>query len=251
MNNELVINIGSKRCKVFMQDGFLSPAEQKSPFHKHSYAEIHIVANKTTTFQIGNSIHSSEDGNLIIVPKDVFHVTLNEDTDSFHIAFQVNCELSEFKAVKTNPQTVIEFYNEIEKSHKTFDYTCVCAYMSLFISQLLPENLKAHPVTDYRFLIREFFSKHYTEDLHLSDLAKELHLSERQAERLVIKHTGNTFQKELISIRMSVANYLLDTAQMSLTQVAHYVGYRSYTGFWKAMRKYNEQNIPFTTVHHF
>lgn len=241
MNNELVINIGTKRCKVFMQDGFLSPAEQKSPFHKHSYAEIHIVANKTTTFQIGGHIHSSKNGNLIIIPRDVFHVTLNEAPDSFHIAFQVDCDLSEFKTVKTNPQTVMEFYNEIEKSHKTFDYTCVSAYMSLFVTKLLPENLGVQPVTDYRFLIREFFSKYYTEDLHLSDLAKELHLSERQAERLVIKYTGNTFQKELISIRMSVANYLLNTAEMPLTQVAHYVGYRSYTGFWKAMKKYNEQ----------
>ena len=97
-------------------------------------------------------------------------------------------------------------------------------------------------MTDYGFLIHEFFSLHYSEDLHLCDLAQFLHLSERQTERLVIEHTGNTFRNELTAIRMTIAKKLLTSSQMSLTEISQYVGYKSYAGFWKALNKYNLQN---------
>lgn len=112
-------------------------------------------------------------------------------------------------------------------------------YIGLFCSYFQNEEiLKAQPITDYGFLIHEFFTNNYSFDIHLSDLADELHLSQRQAERLVIEYTGNSFREELCQTRVTMAKELLKNTGMSLGEVSRYVGYRSYAGFWKAMKKY-------------
>ena len=76
-------------------------------------------------------------------------------------------------------------------------------------------------------------------DVHLCDLARYLHLSERQSERAVIEYTGKTFRDALVEMRMNTAEHLHKTTDMSLTEISQYVGYKSYNGFWKAMKKYN------------
>ena len=101
------------------------------------------------------------------------------------------------------------------------------------------ERLEAKEVTDYGFLIHEFFSIHYNEDIHLRDIANYLHLAERQSERLIIDYTGHSFRDELVATRMNMAKILFSTTDMSLSEISQYVGYKSYNGFWKAAKKFN------------
>ena len=101
--------------------------------------------------------------------------------------------------------------------------------------------LNPTPVTDCEFLIREFFSTYYNENVSLSDLAAILHLSERQTERRVFAYTGNSFRKELVETRMNAAKHLMETTDMPLTAIAKHVGYSSYTGFWKARQRYQSE----------
>lgn len=241
MYNELTVKNGSKNYKCFLQDGFFYPAVQISPLHKHNYAEIHIVSNGNIEFNIGNELHRSENGNLFIIPSNVYHCVTGHDPDAIHSAFQIEYNAPEFMATQISEQTASDFVKEIEASAKTNDYSAVSAYISLFCSRLCSDPTSISPVLDYRFLISEFFSRHYNKDLRLSDLSKSLYLSERQTERLVEKYTGNTFKNELTEIRMNVARHLLSTTDMSHTEVALYVGYRSYSGFWKAFKKHGEQ----------
>ena len=110
--------------------------------------------------------------------------------------------------------------------------------MSLLCSYFFKdEKSTAHRINDPKFLICEFFSNQYSLDVNLGDLAKVLCLSERQAERLVVNLTGKTFQEELTSKRIAMAKRLKKTTALSLKEISEYVGYRSYSGFWKAMKK--------------
>ncbi len=238
MNNKLNIKIGSKYHNIFLQNGFYSHTIQKMPIHKHSYAEIHIVTNGIINFKVGDTIHSTTNGNLFFVPANTYHCAITENPNARRIAFQIDCDEHRFFKKQVQCQTVMDFLNEIEKCKTTKDYTVVSAYISLFFSQLYPEGLQVHPVNDYPFLFREFFSRRYNEDLQLSDLAQELHLSERQTERLLIKYTGHTFRQELSTVRIDMARHLLSVSDMRLTEIALLVGYRSYSGFWKAMKKH-------------
>ena len=101
-----------------------------------------------------------------------------------------------------------------------------------------------HPNIYYRandegYIICEFFSNHYNGVIKVSDLAKTLGFSEKQTERLVLKFTGRTFKQELVSRRMEMARYLEKNTNMTMTEIALYVGYNSYNGFWKAYKKRN------------
>ena len=49
---------------------------------------------------------------------------------------------------------------------------------------------------------------------------------------------GRSFRGALTVTRMQVAERLINISAMPLTEVAQYVGYRSYAGFWKAYQKY-------------
>ena len=239
MYNELSINIGENNHKVFLQDGFYSLNLKKMSPHKHNYAEIHIVADDSAVFHVGESLHSSADGNLVMIPPDVFHRVESNNARIRHTAFQIDLDVHSFSARRISNQTVLDFMAEIEKSQATNNYAAVATYISLLCSYFSPQELSVRPVHDYKFLICEFFFKRYHEDLHLCDLAKELHLSERQTERLVIQTTGRTFRHHLAFTRINVAKHLLKTTAISLEEVSHHVGYHSYAGFWKAMKKYD------------
>ena len=73
MHDELTIKIGSKDHKAFLQGGFYSSFVQRTPLHKHNYAEVHIVAGDAVEFQVGDSLYSSADGNLVIIPSGIYH----------------------------------------------------------------------------------------------------------------------------------------------------------------------------------
>lgn len=237
MYHELTMYIGAEKHKAFLQDGFYSPAAQTIRLHKHNYAEVHAVTGSHAKLIIGEQEYSTADGNLLLIPPDVPHCFADKDEKTLHTAFQVDLPAREFAAHRVSDSIVTEFLRQIDSSRKTQDYTRVSAYMALLCSYFnSAEPLRPEPMNDYGVLIHQFFSGHYSEDLHLADLAEALKLSERQTERLVIQYTGHTFREELTAMRISTAKHLMKTSQMSRSQIAQYVGFRSYAGFWKAMK---------------
>ena len=99
-------------------------------------------------------------------------------------------------------------------------------------------------VAKREFIIYEFFENRYNEDVTVFDLARELNLSEKQTSRLVEMYIGVGFSKALTNYRLNAAKQLL-TSDKSLTMstVAELVGYRSYSGFWKAFKKAKQTGL--------
>ena len=243
MNKELTIRIGDNKYKVFLNSGFFTSPEQVSYYriHKHRYAEVHLICGGNATFNISDKTtdteHSTMDGNFFLIPAGVYHNCIHKDENALRTAFQIECDITEFSACKINESIAKEFFDEITKCKKSGDFTKLSAYIVLFFSEFLSNAVTVKNITDYGYLVNEFFFDKYSEDLRLPDLAKSLHLSERQTERIVIEHTGHTFKQELLTLRMKIANRLLKKSKLSLTEIANYVGYHSYAGFWKAMKK--------------
>ncbi len=241
MYTELIVKNGIRDHKVFFQNGFYNSVALPTPMHRHNYAEIHLVADKAATFFINGDEVCAEDGNLILIPSNTLHALAGINEGECHVAFQIDCDVDRVISRHVSLPLVREFTDEIARCQVTRDYTRISAYIALFCACLqIDEQVAVSPITDYGFLICEFFSKHYNEELHLSDLARELHLSERQTERLVIKYTGRAFSQELSARRVEMAEYLADCTDMSLADIAQYVGYRSYSGLWKAQKKSKE-----------
>lgn len=238
MYHELTLHTGVKKHKAFLQDGFYSPAGQTIRLHKHNYAEIHAVTGTDARLIIGDGEYDTAKGNLLLIPPDVYHCFARKDETTLHTAFQVDLTARELCSCTVSDQIVREFLHEIENCKQTRDYTRVSVYMALLCSYFnTAEPLHPEPMNDYGVLIHQFFSGRYSEDVRLEDLANALNLSQRQAERLVIQYTGHTFREELTAMRINTAKHLLKTSNMSRGQIAQYVGFHSYAGFWKAMKK--------------
>ena len=238
MARELVIRTADGANKVFFQEGFYRRVAPTAFIHKHRYAEVHLVTHGTARFRIENTEIEIAPGDLLIIPGEVYHACSYADPDVCHCAFQIDRPVLTPTRNHIEPAVTAALLAEISHCEAAGDYTQVAAYLTLLCFSLgSSPPIPSQHVSDPGFLIHEFFSQHYVLDVRLKDLADELHLSERQAERLVIEHTGNTFRRELTRRRTEMAVYLMQNSTMSLTEIARYVGYRSYAGFWKAMQR--------------
>ncbi len=241
MNRELTVTLGTATTTVFLQNGFYLTTAPSTHMHRHNYTEIHIISGGDAEVIIDNRTGKLSDGEILAIPSGRLHVVSLKEKTARHTAFQMEMPVTCERAQKVSPQIVKSFFEEIDNCRSTDDYTNISAFISLMCGGLFPEHrVTARTVRDTSFIITEFFFRSYGSDITLSTLAELLHLSEKQTERLVIKTMGCTFKKALTNVRISTAEHLIKTTDMSLTEVAEYVGYRSYSGFWKAYTKQNE-----------
>lgn len=238
MYKEIATMVGSKEHKVFLQNTFYK-SESIPVLHKHNYTEIHVISGGDALFTVDDRTYTVNNGSILLIPHKTYHYRKYAEDGYFDFAFQIDLEATSPKVYSMDLAIISDFLQKIEEANKSGNYTVVSAYISLICSHF--ENIHKEipkPANDYGFSVHEFFSQSYSRDVRLCDFAAWLHLSERQAERIVIEHTGRTFREELAYIRIAIAKHLLATTDMSLGEVAAYVGYRSYAGFWKAMKKY-------------
>ena len=235
MNKEMLIHSAVADFKVFLQSGFYPRHTPTAFVHRHNYSEIHIFS-EDATFAVGTETVRLKGGDALAIPKRTLHRCISISDGARHTAFQTSLDFPSVAVRPFSKGTVSDFIDEISVCEDT-SYNTVSAYISLFTTPFISgAELFADDIRDYGFLINEFFSNRYTEDITLLDLAQLLHVSPRHAERLVKECTGNSFGRELTKARVEMAEYLIKTTDMSLTEIARQVGYRSYAGFYKAMK---------------
>ncbi len=231
---ELLLKIDSRVCRAFLQDGFHA-AKSTPRLHKHSYAEIHVFSGGGSVRIEGEELElcGSE---AIIIPAGKYH-SIDPSEGTCRISFQLDAGCDAVR-IASFPSGVTEaLFAEAETVEDSGDFGLLSAYLSLAATAVLGTRYEGETLCDYPLMIREFFSRRYGEDVRLSDLAKALHLSERQTERLVERYTGKSFRDELTDTRMEVAEQLIAEGELSLSEIAAYVGFRSYAGFFKAIKR--------------
>ena len=252
INYELMLDICGRRTKVFLQRGFfvhnLPLREKPSPYsfpvpHLHNYAEIHIFVGEGIKLTYENEVIIPEPGSVILIPGGVYHST-DVPPSAVHCAFQIDIPIDKMMTKALPTEFLTEFTREIQRSAATKNYSGIEKYIAFISSHFMPSStLEMKKVADYAFIIHQYMALFYNKDILLSDLAGKLHISEKQTARLVLKHTGKNFSDALTSYRMSAANQLIKTyPDMPISTVAALVGYQSYSGFWKAYKKYKEEN---------
>ncbi|MHB1154806.1 MAG: AraC family transcriptional regulator [Eubacteriales bacterium] len=87
-------------------------------------------------------------------------------------------------------------------------------------------------------IIDSFVAEHYSQEAKYDILAQLLCLSRIQCIRVVNKLTGETLGSLIKRQRMNIARQLMEAGHMSLTEIADYVGYSSYSGFFVTYKNY-------------
>lgn len=251
MNHEILLRIGGSNEKAFLQNGFLRSAEATARiFHRHNYPEIHLIGSGCAAFRVDADVVSLMPGQAILVPAGVYHCCDTAETGATHVAFQTTAALKSFAFSRLPCDVLDRLAGCIPRLYETADFVCLSGVLALICTSFLPKaaQAEAQPGTgllrelqDPAVLIDQFISKHYHQPVKLCDLAAYLNYSEKHTERLVKKHTGFTFRDALTEYRLKTADFLAKTTAMPLTEIAAYVGYAGYSGFWKARKAFAEK----------
>ena len=94
---------------------------------------------------------------------------------------------------------------------------------------LTPQHQRIHEIASY-------INTHYKNPVHLENVAELFFLSPAHLSRSFRKVTGFTFTEYLNQVRIKEAKQLLANPSLSLTYIAHEVGYQSSTHFSRVFR---------------
>ena len=223
--------------KIFTQKGFFSQGLTTTTLHRHYYPEVHLIEQGNVDYLVNDMHISVHSGDMLVIPADTFHRCCKTCDSTNIIAFQIDYPILSCVVKKSIPGFLSMFKSEIEHAHTKGICGKIPAFLTLICGELFEENdNKLMLVQDRKFIIYEFFQQNYDRDVTLSDLAKELNLSEKQTERLVKEYTSNTFRQEISYRKIQAAKHLLEAEDITLSEAASQVGYQSYSGFWKAFK---------------
>lgn len=210
--------------------------------HSHRYTEIHVLTEGTAKYTVGGKEHLLHAGDVLCIPGKALHASSSVDAPVRYFAFSVRTSAKNAAVKSLSPSVLAGLREAIEDSTKEESLDALIPYFYMLCKELL---CLSSPVIkenrDYPNLIFKYIDDHYAQDITLSILAEKIGLSPRQIQRIVQQETGNTFLEELTDRRMKTAQYLMNHSDMSATEIAHYVGYDSYSGFWKARKNYLEK----------
>ena len=239
MKNFVEMKLGEKDIKVFLSDKLTATSTHNTIVHHHKYSEIHIITSGKMRYEIEGEEIIAEAGSALLIPAKKFHNLSALEEKTAFAAFQIDSNFSSYKYELLPIDVFKGFLTAINSGE--LEISNAIPYIYLIIERLLSNHIiEIKKNEDYTYLMYEFFSDNYDKCITLSDLAKILHVSTKQAQRIIKKETGNTFLKELTLYRMKIADYFINTSDMSLSEISQYVGYTSYSGFWKAYNKYRQ-----------
>lgn len=92
--------------------------------------------------------------------------------------------------------------------------------------------------THRRWVIENYISNCYMNENPTEELMQQLFLSKRQTDRVVYQIMGESLASLITKQRIRMTELLLQNTQMTLQEISERVGYRSYSGFYTAVRKY-------------
>lgn len=253
------------------------PNKLKDIPHKHYFFEIHYLysGSETVRFnQVNKEVCLHEDEFLIIPPNTyhtvITHVNLERFCFDFsyeHFNNTVHAETQDYLKLDNLCQNITEpilakseYFVSVMKHFRNItkqpDIILNSTYKGLLILNSTLHLLTLFPGSkvqtsakfknfnlDYttierKRIIETYITDHILENEGLSGLAKQLFLSERQTHALIKQYFGKSYKNIIINQQMELADILLRDSELSLTEIAHRLGYNSYSGFYNAFKKY-------------
>ncbi len=266
--HEYSIQIDNLLMKLFFDvAGDNSNSHLTSSLHTHSYTELFTCKNGSIHIKAENNTSTLYPGDIAIVPAGLMHLkSPDTDTDSEWISLGIVCaecssinnrDLYQRIAALTDCKDILSFKNkqgffelmkEIASSDSIESQPWLMIDFVSALSKLADSNvirdLSSKEKTNHkfknmdRFLRLDHFINHeFMHPLSNEEIAKELHISERQLSRFVLSHYGTTLHTLLHKKRISVAAKLLTESFDSIENIALSVGFNSKIGFYREFKK--------------
>ena len=243
------------------------------PKHIHNYIEMSYVYGGTMTHIIDGKEIKVNEGELILLNRDIEHEILFTGENDIIFNFIINPQFFDYISALADQNMIFNFILETIYSHHSSGqfllFHCqnnkeIKEYIEKVITQLYeieytsPVKLKLlvglllMTLMDFPELIESHENKSYDRILctsvlnyihqnyktgSLQEIADILHQPDYRISKLMKENTGHTFKQHLLNIKMEVAVHLLENTGLAIYDIAERIGYENLTHFYKMFKK--------------
>ncbi len=245
------------------------------PMHKHDYIElIYVRKGKLINYVSGKEIIMQQ-GDIFLMNQEVFHsvgkTTYDDEVYNFLIHpdyFKVLIRLlREDKLVSKFLIKALDYYNRniaeyvyfkynnneentllFEKLIKLFENYEQCqGKIKIVVGYILCnliEDKNSYEIVHYNnfeegviTVIKSYIVQNY-KDASLEELANQLNMKTYQLSKMIKKEFGETFVSMVKNEKMYNAAKLLESTDLTMEYISHYVGYSSVSHFFKQFKTF-------------
>ncbi len=241
---EVIFNLQFGKTAVEVLCGHSIPPVRLgiTPPHNHRQGELHVMLLGSADYTIGTENRVVTAGDFFYIPPKMHHSAKAQQPDATFITFTVRNGPKQSVFSSLSPALLEGFYTACQESETLGTLDNLMPYFYILLGSVLrPSGPNIRENKDYEGMILRYLDAHYNRDMTLSSLAEYIGISPKQVQRIIQKETGKTFLEELTARRMRAARYLEKNTTMSAGEIAHYIGYNSYSGYWKARKNFLEK----------
>ena len=228
--------------------------------HAHPRHELYYLAKGSTKYIIGDEIYLVEAGNVVFIPKGLYHMTDSGGCDNIERylmafdddLFDADTEviLSELVSERLigipvgRIEGLEEHFAELEratmiegelrdaaiKAHALVVLSFICRHKRAFVPKVSETDRIVHEVSEY-------ISANYGEDLSLSFLAHRFAVSDCHLSRKFKDVSGMGLNEYITHVRIMNAERLLRSGVTSITAVAEQCGFNDSNYFSTVFKK--------------
>lgn len=190
-----------------------------SGVHTHFTNEVFFVTDGTLTV-ITDSGTTSHGRSVVIIPPRIKHTTIPDSDGCYCLLFEADgvcfdsvCELA------LSDETAFYITEFTKREGEARGHLAALIFEDV-LSIATAVDLS---VTPHISAIDNYINIHLTDKLTLSDVAKAVHLSEKQVSRIVRHHYGMGFCDVITDKRMAKATMMLKDSDMRVSDIAKHL----------------------------
>ena len=228
--------------------------------HVHRRHELYYLAKGKTKYLIGDEIYTVDEGNVVFIPKGIYHMTDSggcPDIERYLIAFDEDifdsdtrpifdalsaCRLISipvariegldglFASLERSVNTEGAFAEAVKKVHVLSILSYICRHKRIYEPRVTEDERIVHEISVY-------ITGHYADDLSLSMLSRVFSVSESHLSRKFKSVSGVGLNEYITLVRIMNAERILREGEHSITEVAAAVGFNDPNYFSAVFKK--------------
>ena len=220
--------------------------------HSNSAYELHMVLDGACELELGERRLRMRAGQGVLIPPGFFHACMEHSRPFLRmtLTFIPNAarvtlpeQPTTFSFSSEESALCASVFAEYDNLDRLYRQERLAALVFLLMVDVLrrvsPQDTDAPQESDADYLVEmdKFFSgENLVSRPSRRALAAQLHISERQLNRLMQETFGMSFREKLLASRVDYAKYLLRTTALHVSEIAYRAGYSTEGAFHKAFR---------------
>lgn len=226
--------------------------------HSHNFSELFYVRSGRGNFIVEDEIYPVKQDDLVIVNPNVEHTEVSVSSDpleyvvlgvegmSFDFGDRSGSRNHEIINYRNQRDELLFYFNALlrETENKDENYEAICqnllevVVISLMRSSGHPFSVVAtQRANKICSRIKRYIDSNYAEEISLDSLAEKAHLSKYYLVHTFAKYYDMSPINYLNEVRLRASKELLETTDLSISQVAESTGFSSQSYFSQSFRR--------------